>query len=78
MLASVVWSALVAPYARYGDRWATLPVLTAFLVAVVWHLGLIIAAREARWRMVAYALVHLPVFFYIGLLCVLHITKDSI
>ena len=78
LLASVVWSLVVAPYAKYGDRWATVPVLVAFVVAVAWHLGLIVVTREARWRMVLYAVIHLPLFFYIGLLAVQHITKDAL
>lgn len=78
MLASVVWSIVVAPYAKYGDRWATVPVLVAFVGAIAWHLDLIIALRDVRWRMAVYAMIHIPVFFYVGLLCVQHITKDSL
>ena len=78
-LASIVWTAALAPYTKYGvGDWAVIPLLLMLVGTVAWYGWILISGREPRVVVLGVGIVHLVVFFYITLWCLTFITKDSL
>ena len=73
----VVWTVIISPYTKYGDTWAVLPIIIMFSSAIVLHFILLI---EKSWAVnyIAYAVMHIPASFMIGIYCLSRISKDSL
>jgi hypothetical protein len=76
-LAIALWTALVSPYSEYGDSWAVLPVLGAFVLVLLWHVGLIVKG-PGRGVLIAYGVAHLAFWMPFGWFCMMRISKDSL
>ncbi len=71
-----VWTVLVAPHSQYGDRWALLPILVAFLLVIAWHVWLVVVG-PLRGTKIVYAALHILLWVPFGMLCLMEISKDS-
>jgi hypothetical protein len=71
----MVWTLVVSPYSKYGDNWAIYPPIALFLLAIIWHIYLVVTSF--RWEFVLYAVLHIPVMFLILFRCMFLISKDS-
>ena len=76
-VALVLWTILVSPYSKYGDNWAIYPALLVFPLVVLWHIGLLILSRPKMFLFI-YGLLHVLILFYVWLLCMMKISKDSL
>ncbi len=72
----IAWTAVVAPFSKYGDLWAIYPALLVLPITLILHIWLVVISRP-RIRAVSYALVHLPMQFLVWLGCLMLIGKDS-
>jgi hypothetical protein len=78
-LASVIWTAIVAPFTKYGvGDWAVIPPLVLFVSTVAWYGWTLINGRESRLLVLGVGSMHLLLFFFITLWCLTFITKDSL
>jgi hypothetical protein len=73
----VLWTILVSLYSKYGHSWAVVPVLVAFAVILLWHVGLILKG-PGRGVLMAYGVAHLAFWVPFGLFCLMKISKDSL
>ena len=76
---SVIWTAVLAPFTKYGvGDWAVIPLLMMFVSTVAWYGWILISGRESRLLVLGVGTLHLVVFFFITLWCLTFITKDSL
>ena len=73
----IIWTLAVQPFTRYGDNWATWPVILSVPLAAAVHLYLVVALRP-KWALVGYAVIHLLVLVPVVFVCVMRISKDSL
>jgi hypothetical protein len=73
----VAWTAIVYPFSKYGDRWAMYPALIVFPATILVHAWLSAVSRP-RTQTLLYALLHIPVQFFIWMGCLMLISKDSL
>jgi hypothetical protein len=72
-----LWTILVSPHSKYGDSWAVIPVLVAFAIVLLWHVGLRVKG-PGRGVLMAYGVAHLAFWVPFGLFCLMKISKDSL
>jgi hypothetical protein len=73
----LLWTLVVYPYSRYGDRWALWPALISLPVVIAVHVFLIVRYRP-RWGYYLYAAIHAVVFVPHWFGCLMLISKDSL
>jgi hypothetical protein len=72
-----LWTWIVAPYSKYGDNWAVVPVIVLFAAVILWHLGLIVTQKE-KLLCISYGVVHVAILFRPWIYCLMKLSKDSL
>jgi hypothetical protein len=75
-LLSVVWAVTMSRLVGVRTEAAAIVVWLLLLLGVCAHIALILLSPEQRWRMIAYAVLYLPIAAYVALLCIQEITGD--
>jgi len=76
----ISWTSIVSPYSKYGDNWAIAPALIMAPIVFIWHLFLIFynKGKEKKILFSLYGVIHLSIFSWIWIYCLMKISKDSL
>ncbi len=77
IVALILWTALVTPYSKYGDKWAIYPALAILPIWVLWQAAYLIRERF-RAEVVVFATIQAVIFAFIWIYCLMRISKDSL
>jgi hypothetical protein len=72
----LVGSCAYYPWRHYGS-WRVYAILFGGLVSLVWHL-LLIGDPDFRLEYIAYAVINLAAYGYLGLYCLMLVTGDAL
>ncbi len=75
----LLWTAAILPawdseVNRYRN-WTVYPLQPLILIVPVWHF-LLVATQRPRLRFLLYAVIHVPIFLYLWMYCIIFITGE--
>lgn len=73
----ICWTLLISPHTKYGDNWALVPVLLAFISVIAIHVWIMIT-RGRSVGIVLYSVLDVFVTSGVCLWALTLITKDSL
>jgi hypothetical protein len=73
----LAWTAIVSGYTTYGDFWASSTALALICAPIPLHLLILF---KKRWKLtyLYYAVAHIAFTFWLGIVCLTFISKDSL
>lgn len=75
--ALALWTVIVSPYSEYGDYWAIVPAFVVFPATIIYHFYALLKVKYPYFYLIFSAL-HLYVQFYVWLIALFRISKDSL
>jgi hypothetical protein len=73
----IIWTLIVYPYSKYGDKWAIYPALVVLPLTLLVHAWLVVT-NKPRLGFVVYGFGHGLLQAVLWIYCLMRIGKDSI